>query len=129
VLSITSGRGLLGIKFNNDRNHLELQRGCEKGMGTCIKYLLLEFKADFVGFQETEKKYTDKFFRNIDPHQIYNWHWFPSNGRSGGILCGVKTEEFEVIKVEEHEFAVTAEVKEKKNKTKIEIGHSVWASP
>jgi hypothetical protein len=24
VLSITSGRGLLGIKFNNDRNHLEL---------------------------------------------------------------------------------------------------------
>jgi hypothetical protein len=51
----------------------------------------------------------------------------PSNGRSRGILCGVKIEEFEVIKVEEHEFAVTAEVKEK-NKTKIEIGYSVWAS-
>jgi hypothetical protein len=37
----------------------------------------------------------------------------PSNGRSRGILCGVKIEEFEAIKVEEHEFAVTAEVKEK----------------
>jgi hypothetical protein len=24
VLSITSGRGLLGVKINNDRNHMEL---------------------------------------------------------------------------------------------------------
>jgi hypothetical protein len=34
-----------------------------------------------------------------------------------------------VIKVEEHEFAVTAEVLEKKIKTENEIGHSVWTSP
>jgi hypothetical protein len=41
----------------------------KKGMGTRIKDLLLEFKADFVGFQETmRKKYTDKFFGNIDLH-------------------------------------------------------------
>jgi hypothetical protein len=31
------------------------------------------------------------------------------------------------MNLQEHEFAVTAEVKEK-NKTKIEIGYSVWAN-
>jgi hypothetical protein len=45
----------------------------------------------------------------------------PSNGRSGGILCGVKTEEYEVIKVEELEFAVTAEVLDKKLKQKMRL--------
>jgi hypothetical protein len=64
------------------------------------------------------KKYTDKFFRKIDPHQSYIWHWLPSNGRSGGILCGVKTDEYEVIKVEEHEFAVTTVVMEKNQNRK-----------
>jgi hypothetical protein len=91
-------------------------------MGTCIKDLLLEFKADFVGLQETmRKKYTHKFLRKFDPHQNYTWHWLPSNGRSWGILCGVKTEEFEVIKVEEHEFVVTAEVLDKKSKQKMRL--------
>jgi exonuclease III len=94
----------------------------KKGMGTCIKDLLLDFKADFVGLQETmRKKYTDKFFRKIDPHQNYTWHWLPSNGRSGGILCGVKTEEYEVIKVEELEFAVIAEVVDKKVNQKMRL--------
>jgi hypothetical protein len=30
----------------------------KKGMGTCLKDLLLEFKADFVGLQETMRKNT-----------------------------------------------------------------------
>jgi hypothetical protein len=56
-----------------------------------IKYLLTETNADFIGVQETMKrKYTEKFFRNIDPNKLYAWHWLPSQGRSGGIFCGVK---------------------------------------
>jgi hypothetical protein len=63
----------------------------KKGIEMDIKNLLTETNADFIGVQETMKrKYTEKFFRNIYPNKLYAWHWLPSQGRSGGILCGVK---------------------------------------
>jgi hypothetical protein len=37
-----------------------------------------------------------------------------SKGRSGGILCGIKLERFDIIKVTEYEFAISAEVLDKK---------------
>jgi hypothetical protein len=89
----------------------------KKGMKTDIKNLLVETSADFIGLQETMKKsYIDKFFRIIDPNGNYAWHWLPSKGRSGGILCGLKKENFELIKVVDHEFAVEAQVLDKKLK-------------
>jgi hypothetical protein len=64
---------------------------CKKGMGTEIKNLMNDTNTDFIGLQETMKKrYTDKFFRNIDPSKNFAWHWVLSHGRSGGILCGLK---------------------------------------
>jgi exonuclease III len=76
---------------------------------------LTENNADFIGLQETMKrKYTYKFFRNIDPNKSYAWHWLPSQGRSGGILCRVKKENFDIVKVIEHDFAIEAEVLGKK---------------
>jgi hypothetical protein len=50
-----------------------------------------------------KKKYTEKFFKRIDPNRSYAWHWLPSKGRSGGILCGIKKENFNIIKVTEHD--------------------------
>jgi hypothetical protein len=38
----------------------------------------------------------------------------PSKGRSGGILCGINLERFDVLQVAEHEFAISAEVVDKK---------------
>jgi hypothetical protein len=59
-------------------------------MGTRIRDLLLEHKADFVGLQETMKKsYTEKFFKTIDPNRVYGWHWLPSKGRSGGYFVAL----------------------------------------
>jgi hypothetical protein len=42
-------------------------------------------------------------------------------GSTGGILCGVKIERFEVIKVIEHEFAIIAEILDKKFKKKMRL--------
>jgi exonuclease III len=77
----------------------------KKRIATKVKDLYSEYKADFIGLQETmRKKYTDKFFRLVDPHKNFAWHWLPSTGKSGGILCGIKKEKFEIIRVEEKEF-------------------------
>jgi hypothetical protein len=40
-------------------------------MCTGIRDLLSDCKADFVGLQETMKKYNEKFFRDIDPSKRY----------------------------------------------------------
>jgi endonuclease/exonuclease/phosphatase family metal-dependent hydrolase len=94
----------------------------KKGIARDIKNLLTETGVDFIGLQETMKrKYTDKFFRNIDSNRLYAWHWLPSQGRSGGILCGIKKANFDLIKVIEHEFPVEAEVWDKKIKISLRL--------
>jgi exonuclease III len=94
----------------------------KKGIARDIKNLLSETDADFIGLQETMKrKYTDKFFRKLDPNRFYAWHWLPSQGRSGGILCGIKKESLDLSMVTEHEFAIEAEVWDKKNKISLRL--------
>jgi hypothetical protein len=67
------------------------------GMATCIKDMMLDYSLDFIGLQETMKKdYDQSFFRKIDPGINFFWKWVPSVGKSGGILCGVKTESLDV---------------------------------
>jgi hypothetical protein len=44
----------------------------------------------------SKKIMIEVFFRKLDPSDSYFWKWVPSVGRSGGILCGVKTESLEV---------------------------------
>jgi hypothetical protein len=68
-----------------------------------------------------KRSYNDKLFRTIDPNHIYAWNWMPSKGKSGGILCGVKIEKFEVNKVNEYEFALSAEITDKKTKEKTKL--------
>jgi hypothetical protein len=44
----------------------------KKGIATKVKDLYSKYKAYFVGLQETMKnRYSDKFFRLIDPHQNF----------------------------------------------------------
>jgi exonuclease III len=86
----------------------------KKGITTKVKDLYTEYKADFIELQETMRKnYTDKFFRGIDPQNSFTWHWLPSIGKSGGVLCGIKKEKFEVVKIEENEFLLSVEVIDK----------------
>jgi len=59
------------------------------------------------------------FFRKIDPSKKYAWHWIPSEGKSGGILCGVNLEKFDVIHFSEGNFSLSATVQCKKEKKKL----------
>ena len=94
----------------------------KKGMSSMLKDLLAEYEVDFVGLQETmRKKYSDKFFRKIDYGKKFVWHWVSSNGKSGGILCGINLDRFEVIKFVEGLFTVNAIVQDKKGKKVISL--------
>ena len=94
----------------------------KKGMSSMLKDLLAEYEVDFVGLQETMRKnYSDKFFRKIDYGKKFAWHWVPSNGKSGGILCGISLDRFEVLKFVEGLFTVNAIVHDKKDKRVISL--------
>ena len=87
-----------------------------------VKEILQDYEVDFVGLQETmRKQYSDKFFRKIDYNKKFAWRWVPSNGKSGGILCGVNLDRFEVIKFVEGAFTVNAIVNDKKEKRTLSL--------
>ena len=70
----------------------------KKGMSTCLIDMISANELDFIGLQETMKKsYTPAFFRQIDPYQKFHWEWIPSRGKSGGILCGLNKEKFDIL--------------------------------
>ena len=95
-----------------------------------LKELLIDYDVDFVGLQETMRKnYTEKFFRTIDFGKKFVWHWIPSNGKSGGILCGINLDRYEVVSFVEGFFSVLAVVKDKKRKKDSLNSHSLWACP
>jgi hypothetical protein len=69
----------------------------KKGMPAYLSDAIKDHALDFIGFVETmKKKYTQQFFRKIDPSGAFFWKWIPSIGRSGGILCGVRQDTLEV---------------------------------
>lgn len=55
---------------------------------------------DFLGIRETMKrKFSLAFLRKIDPGGVFTWDWIDSNGKSGGILCGIKTDSYTIRSV------------------------------
>ena len=85
-----------------------------------IKDLLADNMVDFVGLQESlKKKYSNAFFRKIDPNKKYVWHWIPSDGKSRRILCGVNLEKFDVTYFSVGTFSLSVNVMCKKEKKKL----------
>jgi exonuclease III len=92
-------------------HHLELQGVAKKGFSSYIKELIWDHKVDFIGIQETMKKsYSDKFFQKIDNNKEFSWFWSPSNGKSGGMLSGVRKDKFEVENFDSGDFMIIANV-------------------
>ena len=60
-----------------------------------------------------KKSYTQKFFRKIDNANEFSWHWTPSNGKSGGMLSGIKNDRFEVENFDSGEYMIIANVFDK----------------
>ena len=98
-------------------------RGVEKkGLSSFIKELIWDHRADFIGIQETMKKnYSDKFFRKIDNAKEFSWYWIPSNGKSGGLLSGIRNDRFDVESFDSGEFMITANVFDKNLKKHLSL--------
>uniref|UniRef100_A0A453D9N2 Endonuclease/exonuclease/phosphatase domain-containing protein n=1 Tax=Aegilops tauschii subsp. strangulata TaxID=200361 RepID=A0A453D9N2_AEGTS len=73
----------------------------KRGMATCLSDLTSDHSLDFLGLQETMKRdFTPKCLGRIDPFDLFRWNWVPSvpsEGKSGGILCGVRQDTLELV--------------------------------
>lgn len=96
-------------------------RGIAKnGLSSFIKELIWEHKAGFVSLQETMKNdIPDKLLRKIDPDKNFIWHWTPANGRSGGMLSGIKQEYFDIEIFESNKYCIVADVLDKRSLKKM----------
>uniref|UniRef100_A0A453KDR9 Endonuclease/exonuclease/phosphatase domain-containing protein n=1 Tax=Aegilops tauschii subsp. strangulata TaxID=200361 RepID=A0A453KDR9_AEGTS len=70
----------------------------KKGMATCLSDMISDHSVDFLGLQETMKKnFSPGCLRKIDPFSIFSWNWTPSVGKSGGILCGIRNDNLDIV--------------------------------
>jgi hypothetical protein len=46
-----------------------------------------------------KKKYLDSFFRKIDSNKACVWHLLLCTCKSSGIMCGVKKDKFDMVKL------------------------------
>jgi hypothetical protein len=57
-----------------------------------------------------KRKVDSSVWSKFDLDNSYNWLWFPSVGRSGGILCGIKSSRFNIISLSVGRFFVNTRV-------------------
>lgn len=94
----------------------------KKRDGLFLKESMRDNQVDFVGLQKTIKKsYSGKFFRKVDPNKTFAWNWIPAKGRSGGILCGINLDRFDVTSVELGNFSIMALVVDRKLKKNLRL--------
>ena len=90
----------------------------KKGMATCLSDMISDHSLDFIGLQETMKEhFTPKCIRRIDPFGLFHWEWFPSVGKSGGILGGVRQDTMEIISCTKRKYVLQLNLHDKKKKS------------
>jgi hypothetical protein len=60
----------------------------------------------------------EKLLRKFDPNQDYLWLYNSAHGKSGGILCGVKNELYDVGSFQQGEFMLQMNLWDKMKKVK-----------
>jgi hypothetical protein len=64
--------------------------------------LVEDYGLDFIGIQETQLEvFRDSWFDQVGAREIFYWHAAASNGRSGGILVGVRSDKFDILETEQ----------------------------
>jgi hypothetical protein len=63
--------------------------------------LVCDLGLDFIGIQETQlEDFRDVWLDQIGSRQDFWWYVMPSQGRSGGMLVGVKKIDYVIVEVE-----------------------------
>jgi hypothetical protein len=70
---------------------------------------------DFVGIQETKKvEFLPGFLKNLTTPVTFNWFYLPAKGTAGGILLGVKEENFAISNISLFNFSISCMVADNK---------------
>lgn len=76
-----------------------------------IRELIYEQHIDFLGIQETQlQDFQDSWLEQIEARQDFFWHFLPSNGRSGGLLLGIRSLELTVRLIESGQHCLRAQI-------------------
>ena len=68
-----------------------------RGRRSQLKEYIRKEKLDIIFLQETMRQdFTDQELRGLVNGESFHWHWRAANGRSGGMLLGVRDETLEV---------------------------------
>lgn len=77
-----------------------------------LKSHITKEKIDIIGLQETVRQdFSDSELRNISGNANFQWQWLPANGKSGGILMGVKGDLLEVEESSILNFCITMSIR------------------
>jgi hypothetical protein len=95
-------------------------RGLRKsGVATFLKSLIFQYNLHFIGLQETMvEDCEDSLLRKMDNNQEYLWLWNASNGKSGGILVGIRKEYYDVGSFKQGDYMLQANLWDKQNRIK-----------
>jgi exonuclease III len=79
--------------------------------------LMSENKVEFIGIQETKKQeFSNVYLEALGGRKQFRWIWLPSKGSAWGILMGLDSDVFEVIRWDINDYSVSREVINKKEK-------------
>ena len=81
------------------------------GRRTQLKEYIRKEKLDIIFLQETMRQdFTDQELRGLVNGESFHWHWRAANGRSGGMLLGVRDETLEVGAIDQGQFFLSASI-------------------
>ena len=81
------------------------------GRKQALADLILDYKLEFVGIQETKKeKIDDSFLSFVSGYLEFKWCSLPAKGSAGGILVGLRDDLFEIVSYSCGSFCVSVQV-------------------
>ena len=82
-----------------------------------IRETIIEKHLDFVGLQETIKgDYSKNELHNLSGWKTFLWEWIAPRGKSGGMLVGINSDNFDLQQVEKGTYYVRMLLFDKKAK-------------
>jgi hypothetical protein len=83
---------------------------------TRVHDLIRETCPDIISFFESKKKdFSMIQLKQLDPYEKFTWNWLPAKDTAGGILVGVNSDMFEVVRCDTFEYTVSTLLKVKKS--------------
>jgi hypothetical protein len=102
----------------------------KKGVAIFLKNLISEYSFHVIGIQETMIKDCDeKLLKKFDINKDYLWLYNSALGKSGGILCGVKKDLYDVGSFHQGKYMLQMNLWDKTKKNKVEFSCGLWVCP